>query len=124
MKQISKLENTEVKEENKIFNKVEQLKREDKNFARLVTQIEVKLTMLIDFTNSKKSYRPNYSSPKVNIIVDAIKMTTEEFDCLEKFLYEKYIDKVHGDYFCIKKKFLSNKYKIYTKKRSYCDYLD
>lgn len=121
MKQISKLENIG---KNKVFNMVEQLKKDDKNYDKLVTQIEAKLTMLIDFTKVKKRYKPDYSSPKVNITVEAIKMTTEEFDCLERFLYEKYIDKVHGDYFCIKKKILSNKYKIYTKKRSYYDYLD
>ena len=124
MQTISGVELSLNEEEDEVFRNVEKLKSQDIDFARLVMQVESKLNFLIDFTNNKKRFHPKNSLPKVRIVVDAVKMTTEEFKVLNELLNKKYLEKVSGDHFCIKKMLFSNKYKIYTKKRIYYDDYD
>lgn len=104
------------------YEKMEQLRKENSTYNEFVSVIEAKLNVFIEMKNSQRLYKPKSSvdyKPKFD--VNAIKMTSEEFKCLIVYLRYKYIEKVKGDYFCIKKKLFSNEYKIYTK-YDYFDY--
>jgi len=105
----------------KIYNNDEvlveicELRKENKYYDKLINSIVERLEVFIDIKNSQVSYTPKSSicyRPKIE--VEAIKMTAKEKQFLVEYLNIKYLGKVRGDYFVIKKKNFSNKYKVYT----------
>lgn len=100
---------------NEVLTQVRKLRKENKDYDRLISSITEKLEVFIDMKNNKSSYNPKgsiYCKPKIE--VEAIKMNAEEKNLLLRYLDIGYIDKVKGRYFVIKKKTFSKKYKVYT----------
>lgn len=98
-----------------VLVEVYNLRKESKDYDKLINSIVERLEVFIDVKNSQVSYNPKSSicyKPKIE--VEAIKMTAKEKQFLVGYLNIKYLGKVRGDYFVIKKKAFFNKYKVYT----------
>lgn len=97
------------------YAKIKELRDSNLELNLLLCEIERKTEAFIEMKNSARSYNPKGSNAyKVNFKVNAVKMTADEEKSILKYLYYKYIEKVRGDYFVMKKCLLAKKYKIMT----------
>lgn len=98
----------------KAFEKIEILKQEDEAFADLILRVDKAIMSFIETNKRSKSYRPKRKK-KLNVIVEAVPLTREEFKILEEYLEKKYLNEVRGDYIVVKKRPLKELYKITSK---------
>ncbi len=112
-------------DEEQCYKKVDELRKENSSYDEFISLIETKLSIFIEIKNNQRLYRPRDSTYyRPRIIVKAFKMTLEEYESLLLYLKYKYIDKVRGDKFLIKKKLFGDKYVIYTKCYDWYDCYD
>lgn len=117
--ELSEEKNNE-KSDNPLFTKINSLRKANKDFDSLVSEIDAKIEIFISEINSSRSFNPvPASSCRLKIYVIAIPFTAEEKKCLIEYLDKKYLEYpqklVGGNYFDIKKRLFSNQYCIRTK---------
>lgn len=97
------------------FEEMKALRSKNSQINLLVSEIERKIDALIEIRNSTRSYNPKGSiNQKVSIKVNAVKITLEEKNIIRSYLYYKYVQKVKGDAFNIRKCLFTNKYRVST----------
>lgn len=99
--------------------KMAAFRKENEEFDSLVAEITQKIEKQIEETSNIRSFNPKDSRYyKVHMKVKAVPITLEEKKCLLQYLNEKYINKVAGHYFELKKCWLSEQYLVRT---AWCD---
>lgn len=96
-----------------IKRKVEELRKNSKNFNDVLEEATSKIEKLIMQRNTARSVTPTDSrDQKIHIKVTALPLTKEEMVALKEYINKKYIDDVSGDYFMIYYSIFSKKYII------------
>jgi len=99
------------------------LRKKDKEFDELVTEICSKIGSQIMKRNTEKTFQGRGSCYyEIRIKVNAVPMTGEQKRCLVKYLNDRYIENVAGDYFTIEKCWFSKRYLVKTHYLNYYPY--
>lgn len=97
----------------KINRKVEELRKNSKEFNSVLEEATSKIEELIKQRNAERSVRPRDSRDmKIRVKVTALPLTKEEMKILTGYIYRKYINDVFGNDISIRKSIFSNYYII------------
>lgn len=104
----------------RIKARVDELRKNSNEFNTVLEEATSKIEELIRQRNEARSVRPKGSrDKKIRIKVTALPLTKEEMAIFKRYLEEKYIKDVLGEYFSIRKCIFSNKYLIKSYSYSY-----